>query len=305
MTFRLPATVLASLLPSIALAPAYAPAAYYTFSSIDVPGAVSTLAYDLNDSGAVTGYYQDETAVHGFVFNGGTFSVVDYPGALYITEAMGINNAGQVVGSYQPVGGGSAGFGEPSLPGPARDINNLGQVVGTNSGAGYVYTPGGQTAAITVPGSLSTWSLGINDSGAIVGGYNASSGEHGYLEVGGVYTTLDVPGAVLTQPFGIDDAGTIAGTYVDAAGFHHGFLDDAGTIRTLDYPGSRETEIFGINIGDIVGLWRDTTGGYHGFFAHDPPGDTQVPEPSSLILILTALLLCAGARYGLTPERAE
>jgi hypothetical protein len=79
---------------------------------IAVPGAGPfTFPWDLNDRGQVVGYYADEDTrlnpdgslpphkVHGFVWDGGRFSRFDAPGSL-ATFAYGVNNRGQIVGSY-------------------------------------------------------------------------------------------------------------------------------------------------------------------------------------------------------------
>jgi len=42
----------------------------------------------------------------GFIYNSGSFRTIGVPGAVW-TEAIGINNAGVVVGDYTPDGGGS------------------------------------------------------------------------------------------------------------------------------------------------------------------------------------------------------
>jgi probable HAF family extracellular repeat protein len=72
-----------------------------------------------------------------------TFSTIDVPGSIY-TTVYGINNAGQIVGSYSD----------------AVDAPNH----------GFVYS-GGIYTFINVPGAVSTLALGINDAGQIVGAY--------------------------------------------------------------------------------------------------------------------------------------
>ena len=57
------------------------PAATYSFTILDVPGAASTVATSINDSGQVTGSYYDGSGEHGFVYSGGTFTTLDVPGA--------------------------------------------------------------------------------------------------------------------------------------------------------------------------------------------------------------------------------
>ena len=53
---------------------------------------------------------------------------------------------------------------------------------------------------IDVPGTLSTEAFGINDAGEIVGGFNDSTGSHGFLfDTGGSFIQIDVPGAFFTR----------------------------------------------------------------------------------------------------------
>jgi uncharacterized membrane protein len=78
--------------------------------NIDVPGAIYTSPFGINDAGTVVGGYADPTNCtdpttcvphgdHGFVYTAGIFDTIDVPGAYY-TDVYGINDAGQIVGSY-------------------------------------------------------------------------------------------------------------------------------------------------------------------------------------------------------------
>src|SRR5439155_25432573 len=52
------------------------------FTSFDVPGATSTDAFDIDDSGEIVGVYIDTAGVqHGFVLKDGIFSTLDFPRA--------------------------------------------------------------------------------------------------------------------------------------------------------------------------------------------------------------------------------
>src|SRR6516162_5993950 len=112
-----------------------------------------------------------------------TFATLDVPGA-QVTEAFGINQAGQIVGVYQLVVGGV-------LHGFLLDVD-------------------GTYTTIDVPGATFTLALGINDAGQIVGGYDDAGGTHGFLlDADGSYITLDVPEAATTFAEGINGAGQI------------------------------------------------------------------------------------------------
>ena len=126
--------------------------------------------------------------------------------------------------------------------------------------------------------------LGINDAGQIVGDYEDSTGEHGFLYSGGTYTTLNDPlGTDGTFASGINDAGHIVGYYYDSSGTAHGFLYSDGTYTTLDDPlGTRAPMRFGINdAGQIVGFYYDSSGSGHGFLAN-PSSSTTPPPPTSV-----------------------
>ena len=113
---------------------------------------------------------------------------------------------------------------------------------------------------ISVPGSLATYAIKINDSGQIVGLYfDAQGREHGYLLSNGQYTTIDFPGAVATETLALDNKNnlTIAGDYVDASGVVHGFTLTAGVYKRFDVPNALGTAITGINDSKkIVGKYQ-------------------------------------------------
>ena len=68
------------------------------FSTIDVPGAMYTEAYGINDAGEITGIYADSHgASHGFLYFDGSFETLDIGTSL--TEPRGINDEGDVVGN--------------------------------------------------------------------------------------------------------------------------------------------------------------------------------------------------------------
>jgi probable HAF family extracellular repeat protein len=70
---------------------------------------------------------------------------------------------------------------------------------------------------LAVPGAYGTFAEGINNSGQIVGSYDAGGQHyHGFLLNQGSYTTLDPPGSSpsffgLTGAHGINDSGQIVG----------------------------------------------------------------------------------------------
>src|SRR5207249_5247479 len=95
-------------------------------------------------------FTSDGGTFHGFLFTQGSFITVDVPGASS-TNALNINNAGEIVGT-------SRGTGEH----------------------GFFFSQG-RFVTIDVPGALSTQATGINDRGRVVGTFGDSHGQHGFL----------------------------------------------------------------------------------------------------------------------------
>src|SRR5689334_16397319 len=52
-----------------------------TFRTLDIPGASSTIAAGINNTGQIVGWFDDSKGQHGFLHVGGTFSTIDVPGA--------------------------------------------------------------------------------------------------------------------------------------------------------------------------------------------------------------------------------
>ena len=200
------------------------------------------------------------------------------------TSAIGINNSGEIVGSYGDPGGTSYGFlyaggnfGPVNVPSAtyaeALGVNDIGDIVGFYGDAmrtyhGFLYTKGSVTP-LDAPGATGTYAHGINHSGNIVGFYvDAQGATHGFLSNGGLLTPMDVPGAAHTEALGIDNSGDIVGYYVDAKGVSHGFLYAKGSFTPIDFPGAAETWASGINAsGNIVGYYVDAIRVTHGFVA--------------------------------------
>jgi autotransporter passenger strand-loop-strand repeat protein/probable HAF family extracellular repeat protein len=207
------------------------------------------------------------------------------------TDASGLNNEGQIVGSYESLNEGGEAFGAfiynggqfTALGGPggnlnpveAIGINDDAQIVGaySNGNGGFLYS-GGNYTSINDPNASRGISipLGINDEGQIVGTYYDGSGtRHGFLYSYGSYTTINDPnaGAGGTVLNGINDEGQVVGTYYDSSNDLHGFLYGGGVYATIDYPSTGNfgtdngngTSLNGINDnGQIVGTYESSIG---------------------------------------------
>ena len=144
---------------------------------------------------------------------GYTYTTLNFPGG-YETFASGINDRGQVVGSY---------------------VSYINQVVKQH---GFLLSEG-IYITIDFPGAAGTEATGINDSGVVVGDYyDASGDEHGFLDDNGSYTELlGFPGATSTVPLGINNSGQVVGAYFVGFNNEQGFLLSGGIYTTLHYPG--------------------------------------------------------------------
>jgi len=209
------------------------------------------------------------------------FTPIDVPGAT-LTDANGINEVGEVVGSYTSAGV-THGFllsegvyTTLDVPGAtattAWDINDSGQITGSYTAGGTTHAflwSGGAYSAFDFPGASRTMPRGIGDSGAIVGEYTADGTLHGFMVDGGTFSTIDVPGASFTSYASeINDSGEIVGRF-DLPGTNSGYLLSGGTYTTLEFPGATSSAALGINdSGDIIGGY--TAGGIrHGFLLRD------------------------------------
>ena len=213
------------------------------FIDVAVPGVTSDdrgALNEVNDHGQAVGAFTDgDTGIlHSFILNRhGEFSMLpDVPDAV-LTEATGINNAGEIVGFYRDASFTPHGFilrrgvfTPYDYPGGSRTllarINDRGQIIGIrldpDGHRRSFVLQNGLTTTIDVPGSRNTRVGGINNRGEIVGYYDdAEMVSHGFLFRNGAYTTLDFPGASDTALLDINDSGVISGTY---DGFSHGLV---------------------------------------------------------------------------------
>jgi uncharacterized membrane protein len=164
-----------------------------TTPNLNIPGNPTSTSFNaINDSGEIVGnaQYVHKGGPQGFVYDNGTITMLDPPGATS-SVAAAINDRGQVVGSYDE--------------------------------RGFIYDNGTYTT-LNVPGATDTSVTAINDRGEIAGSYFGSSGEHGFVDDNGTFTTLNVPGATSTSVSATNDRGEVVGYYVDSSGTEHGFV---------------------------------------------------------------------------------
>jgi len=244
-------------------------ALHYKFITIGPESSPYAVADGINNSGLVTGYYEDADSVfHGFVWHDGQFKTVDYPGAAY-TLLYGVNNPGLAIGYYNDGTADhvvtyavrSGAWGKlPDMPGyplnQGYGINDAGFAVGnafsSTAAVAWEWDPFRRTYSyLAVPGAAaySTSPSGLNDFNQVAGYYTDADGNyHGFIERGGHYTIYNAPGATETYPDGINDWGVLQGQWDDANYNAHGFLATVlGYFQSVDCPGSAATAVVGIN----------------------------------------------------------
>jgi len=213
-----------------------------------------TYPFSLNSWGAVTGVYQKTDEVfHGFIRErDGCYIGVDDPdagtAAFQGTFATNINDHGEVAGFY---------------------------IDSSNNYHGFIRSPHGEFTTVDDPnansGTYIALEQGLNNRGAVVGWYNASSVSYGFVrEPDGKFNTIEpLASALFTLVGGINSAGTVAG-YFGTATSASGFLqkrDGQTTLFNVSGPdGALGTTAFTLNSRDeVTGISVDANGTNHGF----------------------------------------
>lgn len=261
------------------------------YTTVDVPGAISTNAQGINSRGDIVGGYADSSGNHGYLLSNGVFTKIDYPGAAY-TEAYGLNARGEVVGGYRMPG-------EPALnmhgylrtrhgeflpvdfPGHintrAQRITPEGLILGCYHDTDTMATMRGVMINARDPSEVAeidafaSMTNGATPDGSLIVGFftDMDAGRtRGYLLYGDTFIPFDVPGSISTAAWDVNPGGEVVGTYRDGSNKQHGFLWEDLRFHSLDYPAATATRAFGINSrGDIVGSYVDPAGRTHGFVA--------------------------------------
>ena len=176
-----------------------------SFTTVDAPGTAFNQLLGINNGLTAVGYSSLDpagmTLQKSFMVSGTTFTYLDgfLPVGTQNNQAVGINNAGLVVGFYAD---------------------------STGVLHGYLFN-GSSAMTLDFLGGHGTQAFGINNKGEIVGDYTDSMGVmHGFTYQGGIWTTVDdplgVPGSTVIN--GVNDLGQIVGFYVDANGNIDGFV---------------------------------------------------------------------------------
>jgi probable HAF family extracellular repeat protein len=213
------------------------------------PGSGVSYAFGINVHGVAVGGFCDPAgcnalaAQHGFTYDNGVYTTIDYPQTGATTAAYGINDLGEIVG----------GFCSGPFPCPEGAF--------ARTAHGFLDDQGA-FAQLDYPGSQDTQADAINNAGVIVGAYDINnSGPHGFIHQNGMFKNIDVPGGSFTYPTAINNKGVVAGYYQTPDFNVHGFLYRNGAFETVDYPNTIGTGLSGINDDNvIVGNWAAPKG---------------------------------------------
>jgi hypothetical protein len=156
-----------------------------SFSTFTYTGAYDTLGFGLNNAGQSVGICNQGTypsfgtcqlffgVGQGWIKTNHSVTSPAFPGAISnATNAVGINDSGQVVGTYELPSGALGGYlltngtytsFENNMY--VRGINNRGQMLATDGSGGHLFSGvGGTITTIGVPGASSTDATGLNPS---------------------------------------------------------------------------------------------------------------------------------------------
>jgi probable HAF family extracellular repeat protein len=208
-------------------------------TSINTLGSSVSVANAINLSGEIAGWNSFESNAgfdpQAFLYSNGSMKNINSPSLFPSgTEAYGINNSGEVVGTgylssganfhaFLYTGGKMTDIGPPgSLQASADAINNSGQIVGsyylTSGGGGaFLYSNGKMTTLPVPAGASSVTAVAINDNGEVAGALYPIAGgaAHAARYVNGVWTDLGtIAGAASNAGMGINLSGQVVGTAV-------------------------------------------------------------------------------------------
>lgn len=278
----------------------------YRLNELVLPRGSSGFARGLNSDGAAAGSAGEThgTDMSAAVWDKGGHptNIGRLPGGDF-SEAFGINDSGEVVGSSNVAGvlkpfrfsGSMVALELPSGDdaGQANAINNTGASAGWSSGAGGQHAVLWASSGTTVlPGRLGMV-LAINGKNVAAGSSQDGGVEHAVVWTNGQVADLGtLVGHTESRAVGINDAGQVVGYSRGPAG-QHAFFYDGTTMKDLGVLGGTDySEASAINNKGVVVGTTDTNLGKHAFLWTAEKGmiDLNTLVPSAQRVVLTAAL---------------
>ena len=238
-----------------------------------------------------------------------TFQDIVDPANLPFTQALGINDAGTIVGygnmtifnGFQLVL--PASFTRLNVPGATGGTQVFGITANGLTTDGFSVSPTGVNSGFVSTGGVFTpilqnaftQLLGINPLGTTAAGYSSTDpagmvNQRALTVSGGpsftspTFTDINalLPANFNSQATGVNDSGEVVGFYQLATGNFSAFTDVGGSITSFEAPGAISTQALGVNdLGQIVGDFVDAADVMHGFLDNgglfttlDPTGST-------------------------------
>jgi probable HAF family extracellular repeat protein len=278
----------------------------YRTKELVLPHGTSGFARGLNNNGAAAGSSGEThgTDVSAAIWdNGGRpTNIGRLPGGDF-SEAFGINDAGEVVGSSNTAGDSkpfrySGSLSQLDLPagddsGQANAINNSGTIVGWTSGPSGQHAVQWSDSGVTVlPGKLGM-ALAVNANNNVVGSSQNGGVEHAIVWRNDQANDLGtLAGDTESRAIDVNDAGQVVGYSRGPTG-QHAFLFDGTTMRDLGVlGGTNYSEASGINNKGVAVGTTDTNLGRRAFIWTAAKGmvDLNTLVPSDQRVVLTAAL---------------
>lgn len=226
------------------------------------------------------------------------FVKVNDPGSITFTRIMGIDELGQIVGTYGSGKTSDPSHGFTSLVPYTQfkkiDYPSALETVATSMSsnriiAGYfldnskghhtwgwmrnrgIWMQYKDERAPKGPGSVNEF-LGVNNSAIVTGTFIDSYGHNQAFEfAANRFHKLGPPGATSATANGIDMRGVVVGTETSPSGTTQGWLLENRTYFPIMYPQSTSTQAFAVNYQEqVVGSYVGAHGGTHGFILTNP-----------------------------------
>ena len=192
-----------------------------SFFPIAFPGSTWTVAAAINDAGDIVGTFTSAGAhvqEQGFIFSGGKYSIIDPPDSGGYAYAIDINDQGDVLGYAGQSGfllhrGKFSYFSVPNGITYPAGLNNKGQIVGSfvdSDGRWHGFLlENGEYTTIDDPDGSATMVVDINDDGVILGVWSND-------ETGGIFRLENgkfehIPDSGSFYPERTNDAGVLVG----------------------------------------------------------------------------------------------